>query len=302
MFHYIASFFLDSNPGQLNVFEASKDENLVNLLDTGLNTIPTSEQKFCAMSEQEFNTWLKSLSLYNSRSQKYKLHKPALKEANKGPTKAIILPLSIENNATITGTAAVLEKFGKEFKIPCAHAKVALPFDESKKTFDIEGARKHHEFLYLLQEHKKEMIPLKESLTSIEKQLPDIEGESGEEEIDDEESSDNSHGGGETFQNIDGKFKKIYNKLIDRMWHANQSLDAAAVVEFRQYLQTNCHLWDNATDHHDSTILHHAVQKGDEKWFNCCWRISPIAMTGSILQYQDQNKLQRSWGLVTLAL
>ena len=68
------------------------------------------------------------------------------------------------------------------------------------------------------QEHKKEMIQLKERLTSIEKQLPDIEGETGEEEIDDEESSD-SHSGGETFQKIDGKFKKIYNKLIDRMWY-----------------------------------------------------------------------------------
>jgi len=62
MFHYIASFFLDSNPGQLNVFEDSKDEYLVNLLDTGLNNIPASEQKFCAMSEQEFNKWLESKS------------------------------------------------------------------------------------------------------------------------------------------------------------------------------------------------------------------------------------------------
>lgn len=68
-----------------------------------------------------------------------------------------------------TGTAAVLEHFGQEFEIPCTHSKVVLPYNEILKTFDIEAARKHHEFLYLLQEHKNEMIELEEQLKSIEK-------------------------------------------------------------------------------------------------------------------------------------
>lgn len=180
------------------------------------------------------------------------------------PTKTIILPLSIENNATITGTAAVLEHFGQEFNIPCAHAKMFLPYDESQKTFDIEAARKHHEFLYLLQEHKDEMIHFEEYLTSIEKQLPDVEEETEEGEIDgEEESSDSRSHSAVTFQKIDGKFKKIFNKLIDKMWHANQSVDAAAIVEFKQYLHANRNLWENARDHHGCTVMHHAVQNGN---------------------------------------
>ena len=34
---------------------------------------------------------------------------------------------------------------------------VVLPYDEKLQTFNIDETRKHHEFLYLLQEHKKDM-------------------------------------------------------------------------------------------------------------------------------------------------
>ena len=68
------------------------------------------------MSEQEFHTWLKTCNLQESNSQ-YTLKKLALKTTHQGATKTIVLPLSIENNATITGTAAILEHFGQEFNI-----------------------------------------------------------------------------------------------------------------------------------------------------------------------------------------
>ena len=117
------------------------------------------KKKIGAMSEQEFHTWLKTCNLQESNSQ-YKLKKSALKRTHQGATKTIVLPLSIENIATITGTSAILEHFGQEFNIPCAHEKVVLPSDEFKKSFDIAAARRHREFLYSLQEHKEEMILL----------------------------------------------------------------------------------------------------------------------------------------------
>ena len=244
------------------MFEEAKNQYLAKPLDAGLNDVPLSEKKFGTMSEQEFHTWLKSQNLHESNSQQYKLQKKASKRTNKGQTKTIILPLSIENNATITGTAAVLEHFGQEFNIPCARAKVVLPHNESQNTFDIEAARKHHDFLYLLQEHKNNMIQLEEHLTSIEKQLPDVEGETEEEEIDGEEESSDRSRSAANFQKIDGKFKKIFNKLSDKMWHAYQSVDAAAAIEFKQYSHTNRNLWENAKDHHGRTVMHHAVESG----------------------------------------
>lgn len=47
------------------------------------------------------------------------------------------------------------------------------------------------------------------------------------------------------------------------MWYANQSVDAAAVVEFKQYLHANRSLWEEACDHHGCTVMHHAVQNGN---------------------------------------
>ena len=150
---------------------------------------------------------------------------------------------------------------GQEFNIPCAHAKVVLPHNESQKTF--EAARKHHEFLYLLQEHKNDIIQLEEHLTGIEKQLPDVERETEEEETDgEEESSDKSHSAA-NFQKTDGKFKNIFNTLSGKMWHANQSVDAGATIEFKQYLHANRNLWENAKDNHGPTVMHHAVENGN---------------------------------------
>ena len=73
----------------------------------------------------------------------------------------------------MAGPASVLEEFSKEFGIPCNHAKVVLPYDEKLQTFNIDEARKHHEFLYLLQEHKKDMEQLVKKLSNLEKGLVD---------------------------------------------------------------------------------------------------------------------------------
>ena len=99
-------------------------------------------------------------------------------------------------------------------------------------------------------------------MTSLEKQLPEVEEEREEQDIDEEEASFDGRGA-VTFQKIDGKFKKIFHKLTDKMWHANQSVDAAAVVEFKQYLHANRSLWEKACDHHSCTVMHHAVQNGN---------------------------------------
>lgn len=47
------------------------------------------------------------------------------------------------------------------------------------------------------------------------------------------------------------------------MWRAIQSIDPAAIVEFKQYLQTNRKAWENARDHHGLSIMHYAVQNGN---------------------------------------
>ena len=157
----------------------------------------------------------------------------------------------------------MLEEFGKEFNIPCNHARVVLPYNERTKTFNTDDARKHHEFLYLLQENKKDREQLVQQLSNIEKELTDGDGRA---EVECEEEIGNE---GEdktqctTFQKSDGKFKKIYQKLSTKMWTAWQLCDLAVTVELQQYMCTNKSFWENATDHHECTVMHHAVQNGN---------------------------------------
>ena len=142
---------------------------------------------------------------------------------------------------------------------------MVLPYDYKLKTFDINAARKHHEFLYLLQEHKREMQQLEEQLSTFEKHLADCDGDRDHEQQDGqtegEENEERSAVG--TFQKIDGKFEKVVDELTEIMWQARQSIDPAAVVQFKQYLQTNKQLWENVKNHHGCSILHHAVQNGN---------------------------------------
>lgn len=69
------------------------------------------------MTENDFEAWLtKQNQSSENHSLKYKIdvQKTAPRMKNKRPAKTIIMPLSIENNATIARTAVVLERFGQE--------------------------------------------------------------------------------------------------------------------------------------------------------------------------------------------
>lgn len=45
-------------------------------------------------------------------------------------TDIIMIPLSLENNNTLVGTRAILDKFGAEFRFPVVSKNETLPFDK----------------------------------------------------------------------------------------------------------------------------------------------------------------------------
>lgn len=193
------------------------------------------------MNEQEFNTWLKEKNENNDNSSEhvYTFRSVAKKLQAQKSTKTLILPLSVENNATVNGTASVLGEFGQQFKIPCVHTKEALQYNESLEVFDVDAARKHYEFLYLLQEHKNEMEQLEMRLNSIENELDDSNRHElhVDADSDDETAEANESNNSTSFQKVDGKFKKIVDNITRKMWQAMQSSDPAAVVILQQYFK-----------------------------------------------------------------
>lgn len=118
-------FVLETNPEQLNVFEEAKNSYLIRLVDAGLNKVPPSDKEFSAVTSQEFQDWLKEQDFQGSYKT-FRFKKPVQQNQGTKSTKTPILPLSLENNATITGTASILEEFGKEFQILGNHSKLVL--------------------------------------------------------------------------------------------------------------------------------------------------------------------------------
>lgn len=49
-------------------------------------------------------------------------------------TDVLNLPLSLEDNSTLLGTAALFETFSKEFNIPCDNMTEYIEFDKNKKS------------------------------------------------------------------------------------------------------------------------------------------------------------------------
>ena len=95
-------------------------------------------------------------------------------QSSNAKSDVVILPLSLEDNSTITGTACILEEFGKEFSISCNHDTCFLTFNDNTKTFDLKEARSRFEFLTLLEKHKSEMKELKLQLDKREKKVSKV--------------------------------------------------------------------------------------------------------------------------------
>ena len=137
-----------------------------------LNCLPSSEKEIVDMNEKEFDQWLQEQDFSRSMAGEYDVVLPKqtiTTNSNCQKSETLILPLSLENNATTTGTAAIIEEFGKEFGVPCQHAKEYLPFDNKGKTFDLVAAREHHRFIASLQTHKSSMVKTVQQLRDAEK-------------------------------------------------------------------------------------------------------------------------------------
>ena len=103
-------------------------------------------------------------------------------------SKTHILPLSLEDNSTVAGTASILDDFADEFSLPSANDNIQLiPLDESKGSFDINLARSRVEYLKSKYRRQSYMAQLENDLRSREKAL---EGRM-QEELEESEETDN---------------------------------------------------------------------------------------------------------------
>ena len=173
-----------------------------------------------------------------------------------------MLPLSLENNSTLTGTAAILEQFSREFETPCKHANRQFVFNKSSKLYDLAAARKHHEFMIMLFHHRKNSITIDQQIRSTEKTIPtddDIENVDGDEE-DGEITTETIESTRRYFQQQDKNLTKLYNQINSDMLNAMQSQEDGKFCKLVRNLQDTQKDWEAVTDHLGRNVLHQAVE------------------------------------------
>ena len=280
----------------MKIWNDAKDCYFLSLLKMGLNTIPMCSKNFEDMSEQEFVEWLSKQDLDEQKKKKGKfaVQVPEMVEpGNTNKSDVVILPLSLEDNSTINGTASIFEEFGKEFRISCDHDTCFLPFNETTKTFDLKEARNRFEFLKVLENHKLEMKELTSQLDSREKSIEGAasnQADSDEEDLsflvsgdddqdkecDDIDNDGDDEDGGNVesadpaskknmFHKLDSKFGKMYDYVVKKMWRAVHNSDSSAFEQFLHEMDEKRCEWDTSvTDHLGRTIIHAAVEENNE--------------------------------------
>lgn len=212
------------------------------------------------MDEKEFGDWLTKQDFKEKRQPTFDIkttHTTIQANPHCDKSETLILPLSLENNATTTGTAAIIEQFGKEFGVPCEHAKEYLPFDNKAQSFDIDAARRHQDFLASLNKHKSEMTETVRQLTEAEKAFESYQVVADESLSQDEDPSITN------IQKVDAKFQNIFDNLLKKMWEAQQASDVSEYEKFINWMSSQRENWEDVRDHNGRTILHAAVEKGN---------------------------------------
>ncbi|XP_078621279.1 uncharacterized protein LOC144887753 [Branchiostoma floridae x Branchiostoma japonicum] len=258
--------FIDTHPELAQIWEEAQDSFYLELLDIGLNQLPedTRQQSQKTLAEQK--AWMSGQSFKSSKTHVIK-HKPAAKPLKCKQSDILILPLSTENEATLTGTACIDEEFAREFGIPIERSQTQyLPFNEHNIQFDITAARKRYEFNQSINQHRADQTVL---LNAIAADSWDDEGEADValEEDDAEVPVNSRHLSSlkQRWKDRDEKMKTVLSNMEDRLAVAERAGNAADTAEFAKYVLDSRDSWDGIVDHLERSLVHVVVETGNVK-------------------------------------
>ena len=130
---------------QDKVFESYCDYYILSAMDIAYDSLPTCKKRLGDMTATEIDHWLAKSDFSRPKTKKYKLKIPNLEDIidmknSLRKTDVVVLPLSLEDNATIAGTTAILEEFETDFSSH-SEGKIheMLPYDTLNEGFDVMG-------------------------------------------------------------------------------------------------------------------------------------------------------------------
>lgn len=141
----------ESNRDHQNIWETYRKHYLLSSLELA-SKMPSNLGELSSEATQK---WIASTDVakHMAETKGSKLHNPypfQIKKCTKA--EVINLPILDENPASKTGMANIMNTFSNELKIP-RQKKKFLPFNSTKKTFDIKAARERYLFLKTIEKN-----------------------------------------------------------------------------------------------------------------------------------------------------
>ena len=175
----------------------------------------------------------------------------------------------MENNATLTGTAAIFKEFRKEFSIPCPDTN-EIPFNPADKKFDITSARIQYEFIKSVDVHHNEMLELDKQMKSLEKQMDVL--------TDDDISSSDTYSGDSEDDEACGqvksdkkmsqkqkeeKFTELYEQICKQVKDSTTRSSENLLDDLIEMLSKDVNKINATRDRYERTVFHRAVEMGN---------------------------------------
>ena len=165
--------FYTSYKDKVELWQKYRDMYLLSIMDAAYNKVPKlGKDRMKDMSETDFDTWLKNANFSTVKAQ-FEIDVPNVKSIIKSThlkTNVSILPLSLDDNSTIAGTATILDDWENILSLPFSSDKTTfIPFDVVLGNFDIQLARSRVEYLNSKFRHQNYMADHEAQLRSKKK-------------------------------------------------------------------------------------------------------------------------------------
>ena len=152
-------FILDSGKHSdlLRIWNRHQHKYILELMKIGYQIVPENFKDLRGKGEKAFNTFINKNFSKNGKPERNKINgfmEVRVPECTKKfpatsnrKSKVLILPVSLQDESSVTGVASIIEEVSQILGIPMPEQEIYLLFDPVKLSFDIEDAR--NKFIFL---------------------------------------------------------------------------------------------------------------------------------------------------------
>ena len=264
-------FSAESHEELKRLRDAAFERSLLELMNYGLNDVLCTRKEIKQVSDNNLETFLnkKDEEQVNKRREaKYKIDVPPQNVEN--PETAfkksdiLILPVSVHDEASTAGTAAILQQYIDEFDIPTDNKGEHLTVLNGK--IDLKAARERFLFYQSIKEHMENVKQMKVAILKKEKSL---QNDNGTEPTEDKDADESEESDKLTKRNFTEKARKIGKLFHDKDEDYRKVVSSMPEESAVTYLMTKRSDWLALHDQYGRTLLHCTVELNNTKLTRC---------------------------------